>query len=114
MLISCPDCQKKISDKASACPQCGCPLDAQEPRRAKTNEEIIKESLDRHFASKKTPQCPVCGGPLHIDGFLHTIFNLSAVFGPHPVENEKIPTPSIFTLLKSNFFINGGGWVSGP
>lgn len=25
-LINCPECNKEISDKASACPNCGCPL----------------------------------------------------------------------------------------
>ena len=25
-LISCPECKKDVSDKASACPNCGCPL----------------------------------------------------------------------------------------
>lgn len=25
-LIKCPECSKEISDKASACPNCGCPL----------------------------------------------------------------------------------------
>lgn len=25
-LIKCPECEKEISDKAPACPHCGCPL----------------------------------------------------------------------------------------
>ena len=25
-LINCPECNKQISDKASACPDCGCPM----------------------------------------------------------------------------------------
>ena len=25
-LISCPECQKKISSRAEACPECGCPV----------------------------------------------------------------------------------------
>lgn len=27
MLVTCPECGKKVSDKAAACPQCGCPMD---------------------------------------------------------------------------------------
>jgi len=27
-LISCPECGRQVSDKASACPQCACPLGA--------------------------------------------------------------------------------------
>lgn len=27
-MIKCPDCGKDVSDKAKACPECGCPIDA--------------------------------------------------------------------------------------
>ncbi len=27
MLITCPECGKKISDQAAACPGCGCPME---------------------------------------------------------------------------------------
>ena len=27
MLIVCPECGKEISDKAAACPNCGCPME---------------------------------------------------------------------------------------
>ena len=27
MLITCPECGKQISDKAAACPGCGCPME---------------------------------------------------------------------------------------
>lgn len=26
-LIKCPECSKEISDRATSCPHCGCPLD---------------------------------------------------------------------------------------
>ncbi len=26
MLVVCPECGNKVSDKASACPNCGCPI----------------------------------------------------------------------------------------
>lgn len=29
-LISCPECSQQISDKAQACPHCGCPAELQE------------------------------------------------------------------------------------
>jgi uncharacterized membrane protein YvbJ len=25
-LVSCPECNRKVSDRATACPQCGCPI----------------------------------------------------------------------------------------
>lgn len=27
MLLKCPECQGNVSDKAAACPSCGCPID---------------------------------------------------------------------------------------
>lgn len=30
-LISCPECGKQISDKAGACPNCGCPIESLSP-----------------------------------------------------------------------------------
>ena len=48
-LIDCPDCRKKISDAAPACPQCGRPADSQELRLAR-KVEAESRSLAR-FAS---------------------------------------------------------------
>ena len=42
-LIKCPDCGKQISDKAGACPNCGCPI-ANRP----TTVKIKCLSDDRH------------------------------------------------------------------
>ena len=42
-LIKCPDCGKQISDKAGACPNCGCPI-ANRP----TTVKIRCLSDDRH------------------------------------------------------------------
>ena len=36
-LIKCPECGKEISDKANACPNCGCPL-------GKTDSEVITQT----------------------------------------------------------------------
>ena len=36
-LIKCSECGKEISDKASSCPQCGCPINI---IQNKTNENI--------------------------------------------------------------------------
>ena len=27
MLVTCPECGNQVSDKAKACPKCGCPID---------------------------------------------------------------------------------------
>ena len=41
-LIKCPECGKEISDKAAACPNCGCPA-----------SEFNKTEVDT--------KCPECG-----------------------------------------------------
>lgn len=44
-LITCPECGKEISDKAAACPNCGCPAD--EMRKEQKNP--IDEKFDKEF-----------------------------------------------------------------
>lgn len=53
-LIKCEECGAKISDKASACPKCGCPLSA---------GEETKKSKIRIVAAK----CPSCGANIDVD-----------------------------------------------
>ena len=40
MLISCPECELQVSDKALSCPHCGYPLkpEATKPRKPRTNK----------------------------------------------------------------------------
>ncbi|HEY0294621.1 MAG TPA: hypothetical protein VGC69_04700 [Bordetella sp.] len=35
-LISCPECARQISDKAAACPSCGCPISVSEKMQQST------------------------------------------------------------------------------
>ena len=66
-LIKCPECGKEISDKATACVNCGCPLSAiiEQPTEAKTvslekdlNSQItelqsrVNEDRDKNTYSK--------------------------------------------------------------
>lgn len=44
-LIKCPECGKKISDKATACIHCGCPLDCSTPISLTIEENIPSKSL---------------------------------------------------------------------
>lgn len=41
-LIECPECGKKISSYAYACPECGCPMDVIEVLQKKKQEEELK------------------------------------------------------------------------
>lgn len=49
-LINCPECGKEISDKAAACPNCGCPVEAmprQETVEVAPKVETVVESKER-------------------------------------------------------------------
>jgi len=46
-LIICPDCRKEISDRAKACPNCGCPVAG--------GESATPEDMDNQA------KCPNCG-----------------------------------------------------
>lgn len=46
-MIKCPECRKKISDRAKICPNCGYPISAREGRRnveGRTFEELPSRS----------------------------------------------------------------------
>ena len=45
-LIKCPECGKEISDKAGACPNCGCPISSLEglAELSKQKEEEMKQT----------------------------------------------------------------------
>jgi predicted nucleic acid-binding Zn ribbon protein len=44
-LISCPDCNKKISDQSTACPKCGRPINAEVV--ASANEKVVANAEQR-------------------------------------------------------------------
>lgn len=44
-LIKCPECGKEISDKAAACPNCGCPIHAETPMKKVGIGENFKRSM---------------------------------------------------------------------
>lgn len=54
-LIKCPECGKDMSDKAAACPSCGCPIDTviAERQRIKEESEIKKQQEDAEIAVGK-------------------------------------------------------------
>ena len=54
-LTKCPDCGKDVSDKALECVHCGCPL------QPKDNPDLIECSHCKHYVSKDTYNCLICG-----------------------------------------------------
>lgn len=74
-LITCTECGKEISDKASACPNCGCPIEHIKPHEETKEQEYsllhkilygktsgAKESFQKGFDNTNKLQCPKCGG----------------------------------------------------
>ena len=82
-VISCPDCEGKVSESAASCPHCGCP----DPQRNQPEKEVVvtaemkanwasfgwsvEEGLMMMKASEdgsllaslnSGPKCPLCGG----------------------------------------------------
>lgn len=51
-LINCPECGKEISDKAPACPHCGCPVVIAPPEP--TEDDIRKQTIERLNAQEQT------------------------------------------------------------
>lgn len=49
-LIECSECGKQVSDKASACPSCGCPINE--------NVGVMKYHV---FSAPNQVKCPKCG-----------------------------------------------------
>ena len=56
-LIECTECGKMISDKASACPHCGCPVE----------KKVTCEECGSLFPAN-LKACPNCGCPVNLDG----------------------------------------------
>lgn len=58
MLIECPDCERKLSDRASVCPDCSCPIaEVMAERRAAAARA---EALKTRRALERQVDCPKC------------------------------------------------------
>ena len=51
-LIKCSECGREVSDKASVCPDCGCPIE----------KKVICQECGQEFLESDT-SCPKCGCP---------------------------------------------------
>ena len=52
-LIKCPECGKEVSDQASSCPNCGCPLKEEQKIETKEKKNIKKIGLLNMFKKHK-------------------------------------------------------------
>lgn len=59
-LIHCPECDKEVSDRAKACPNCGFPI-----------EDYVQEcnAWEEGEITEPVPACPVCGAVLEAETF---------------------------------------------
>lgn len=56
-MITCPDCGKEISERAKACPNCGCPSSEWE-REMQTNDKKENEAGAYELAKKLVEKYP--------------------------------------------------------
>jgi len=78
-LIKCTECVKEFSDKAEACPNCGCPTEYS------IKNDIVCGECGNLYSDKENA-CPKCGCP--------TIHNTNKM-GDVKIDNKKLATDSI-------------------
>ena len=54
-LIKCPECGKEISDKAKACPKCGCPVNEEKDEKKGSKIKLV------------AAKCPNCGSNIEVN-----------------------------------------------
>ncbi|MCL2697343.1 MAG: hypothetical protein FWE74_04605 [Oscillospiraceae bacterium] len=65
-LINCKECSKEISDKAAACPNCGCPAELPEPPTSPIqgppyyNDKKIRKQQNNNFHNNNGKTCKRC------------------------------------------------------
>ena len=83
-LIKCPECGKEISDKASSCPICGCPMNIN-----KTGEQTRQQQqrVQQPISNKVTATAKNSASGLSIAGFVVALMSLltSCVWTPIPL-----------------------------
>jgi hypothetical protein len=58
MLIECPDCGRRVSDRAKVCPDCACPV--AEVLTERQNHERAAEALKSRGKTEREVDCPKC------------------------------------------------------
>jgi RNA polymerase subunit RPABC4/transcription elongation factor Spt4 len=101
-LISCPECQKEISDKVKFCPHCGYPLASEFSNDNTPKIALINCPECQKEISDKVKACPHCGYPLekgnHSNNSI-TVKNENKKIGGKSSKKKKIIIGSIITLV---------------
>lgn len=96
-LISCPECNKEISDKAESCPNCGFPLNkvsliqqvtSEENVTAPQNSAPIEEPYEKDMDKKQITSNNIIAATIVV-GILLVSVIVSVVSNNNPVKSEK-------------------------
>ena len=98
-LIKCPDCGKEFSDKASACPNCACPV-------SKEMEKVVREEKKEYVSpnpiaitgftlSLISVFLPIFWGTIGISGTIFSIIGVLVTF----IKNKKGKVLSIIGII---------------
>ncbi|RLA77910.1 MAG: hypothetical protein DRG78_16335 [Epsilonproteobacteria bacterium] len=98
-LIKCEDCEKEYSDKADACPSCGCPTNILLDNICKNEYKQIEDSLDIKGNEVLLSEPPSIGG---LAGLAKFVFSLAIVFVLMEVPAEK----GMAYLTTFSFFVS--------
>ena len=83
-LISCPECGKEISDKAAACPNCGCPVEAAQSVREVSEQETALHRIEDQERVAKRKKALVIGGVVLFFAILFAVAAVSGVVSRSP------------------------------
>lgn len=67
-LIKCEECGKEISDRAVACPNCGCPIEHK--------KQIVKKTSHTNADGKRNMPAMVCLFISHLMGFAYSLYSI--------------------------------------
>ena len=114
-LINCPECGREISDKAIACPHCGCPIAAEKEAQTSllgtlSNISSANERADTFFlfsANKEfvNLECARCTKVYQFKRILH----FSKVTDRECIPNKKIDCPNCGNACPANVRIRPKG-----
>lgn len=95
-LIKCPECGREISDRASTCPGCGCPVEKPEP--ANNSHAFFVRSIDKDFVYL---ECRGCSKPYKYrrDSFSDVSFDKCVSIGRLRCHNCGATSPENATLF---------------
>ncbi len=78
-MIKCPECGKEISDKAAACPNCGCPIKKSNAEFIKQNTEEMWEKDDNCVSNEESP-VSIISLVCYVSGVIFSFINIGIAF----------------------------------